>query len=755
MTIQPSFFLSRNIIAAKTGEQPIDASFCFASAATLFYELNEKSHHLKHALGLLQNVEDASIQNCQLPTHLGQLDADFPFSSDVIIDPQNPRELSSEAQTILNNPNLASAKEYVKGLETAFNNWTPSFSCGEEPTPSAEETAIFNKYNTQFQTLKNQVNSGSVTNDQYTQLYALPQQFVQEIESLDPEVAPPKSQIVNFWQQVMAAYTSVVSISQPVIESLNEENARLSIEIDRATEVMSIMRRLVSSIKDLMNPIWNITNQQVLTWDGAKYNAMQLDMIQTLMTISGLYRSLMQYYPQSQADALPPEIQEKITEFINSMKDLKANNTVKFNNLLSLVYSYFTCAQVFAQTTLTSATQYQNALNQEKQFWNSRETPNFLIQNGPLEQFAANIMTPYQNIDLVLMTTGSSKILMNPQFFQSCIDLMTSKPAEVMTMGELQKVIDAMNTSVNAMQTQVETWRNQIVQNTAKRTQVDPSQLNYFAVMNQNKQTFVQTASLQKVYASLMLDKYLPNQQVILETLGTQMTYSNKAAKFLNDVIAKVTNFNNADVYYSLNIYLRQMNLQALPDSLGKAISVLEKEKMRCQTDVTRCLQAKQEIQTILTAIEADSELLTSQKQDLRLKLKNFDWQFDSLITSLGNLKVFLEEMTLTPVSKPEEVEQAFDVKINGTAVEGWIKELATLESFVIEGGNNMAGLGGAQQLLRSLESTQQDFTTFNQNQQLALQLESTAIQQEWTIISAGLTLMNQVFAKLIQKIKR
>ena len=341
----------------------------------------------------------------------------------------------------------------------------------------------------------------------------------------------------------------------------------------------------------------------------------------------------------------------------------------------------------------------------------------------------------------------------NPRFFQLVLDLIADK-STLMTRTSYQTIADAANAAITAIDGLIGTWNQQILAKQTQRSSLDPSQLKYFESMNANKETFVTTSPLQSVYTSLMLDKFLPAQQQVIRSLGDQMTFSNKTARYLNQIIQMITSFHNADTYYSLSIYLKQMNLQSLTDAVGKAKSVLANEITRCGTDITRCKQAKIEIDKIIPVVKADTEMSSSQIRELVGVLTSYKSQFDDLIRHLSELYVLLKGMAITAVDNPDETIQAFTVSVHNQPENSWVKQLATFESFVIEGGQNGVVPGGEKQLLQSLESSEQDYTTFNQNQQLALQLEMSAMQQEWTIVSTALALLNQMFAKIARRIK-
>ncbi|QYC80195.1 CT620/CT621 family type III secretion system effector, partial [Chlamydia suis] len=247
---------------------------------------------------------------------------------------------------------------------------------------------------------------------------------------------------------------------------------------------------------------------------------------------------------------------------------------------------------------------------------------------------------------------------------------------------------------------------------------------------------------------------YLPNQQYTLETLGSQMTFSNKAARYLNEIIQHAVSFQTADVYYSLGMYLRQMNQQVFPEVISRAYDTVKQEIERSRADLFHCKKALEEINKLATSVKADTELTSSQRAELLETLASYAFEFKNLHHNLSNVYVMISKVQISGVKNPDDVDEAFTANIGTKDFDTWIQQLTTFESAVIEGGRNGVMPGGEQQVLQSLESKQQDYTSFNQNQQLALQMESAAIQQEWTMVAAALALMNQIFAKLIRRFK-
>ncbi|AGE75491.1 hypothetical protein AO9_04700 [Chlamydia psittaci Mat116] len=718
----------------------------FSSAVFLFQELDQKARGLKHALGLLQETESQLPVSKMSSEHVEDIAFDN-FSDGKIALPKVTAD-STTVDNILKDPNLAAAKVYIEGLEKNFEDWVKPVDEGGLFNSTEAEKTIVREYQVKLSTLKQAFTAGTPSDEQYNSLYALSKEFVGAIEKLQGKEAPPKSKVIHFWQNMMVVYNAMVSLAYPVSEELNVNLAICSLNIDEANKIIELMRQFASSLKDLLNPAWDVSSA-ASGLSGSGYNAMQGGMTRSYLVLGGVYRMLMEKYADSVTDPMPPEIKSGIATFIESMHIMEIYDNVRFVNFLSLQYAYLACVAQYGVKSSSQTSDYQSALIKEKNYWSERVIPDFDISQAPMSDFVSNLYTEYQGIRLFDNSTNK----LNPEFFQNCVALMT-KPEFDISRSDYQYVVDKMNEGIEQIQSQIDKWTQESADLMKKKASMDPTQLNYFKSMSEGKDIFVKTSPIQMVYSSLLLDKYLPNQQQVLETLGVQMTFSNKAAKYMNQIIHHITNFQTADVYYSLAIYLRQMNLQALTDAKGKAESVLSKEKIRCQSDISRCQRAKNELSQILESIKGDSELTASQAQELRQTISGYQFQFDALIRNLGNLSIFLNNMQFKDVESPNDVDEAFKILVNGKESEDWPRFLASFESFVIEGGENGVVPGGEQQILQSLEATQLNFTTFNQNQQLALQLESSAIQQEWTMVSAALALMNQIFAKLTRRLK-
>lgn len=768
MSLQPtSISFSKNITAALVGEQIDAAAVYMPQAVFFFHQLDEKSKGLKRALGLLEELDLEKFTPCL-------------ESAPAIVATEKSGKISADgieiagsltAEQILANPDQAAAQVFGEGLADSFDDWLTLSENGGIQDPLPIEQEIVTKYQTELNTLRNKLKLSALTDEEYAKLYAMPQTFVKEIESLknDNNIRlVPKSKVTNFWQNVMLTYNSVTSLSEPVSDAMNTAMADYSLYIERATKAASLIREITNTIKDIFNPVWDLRNQNnsVFNLKGADYNALKGSMIQSLLSFAGLFRQLMsrtstvdeigELYPQNIQNQ--DVIHTAIDDYVNSLANLKANNSVNLNGLLSLVYAYFSGTLGFAQKdvfdrVLVTLTDYSTFLEKEIQYWTPRETNSFKVSDQALKTFKEKPSGAYNGIYL-FDAKGLETNLFNPTYFFDVVSLMTKNPSQAMSREEYNTVIAASEDSIKKINAAIAVWEAEITKCNTQKAKLDPTGLKYFDAMGLAKQTFIETSPIQMVYASLMLDKYLPNQQYTLETLGSQMTFSNKAARYLNEIIQHAVSFQTADVYYSLGMYLRQMNQQVFPEAISRAYDTVKQEIERSRADLFHCQKALEEINKLATSVKADTELTSSQRAELLETLASYAFEFKNLHHNLSNIYVMISKVQISGVKKPDEVDEAFTAKIGTKEFDTWIQQLTTFESAVIEGGRNGVMPGGEQQVLQSLESKQQDYTSFNQNQQLALQMESAAIQQEWTMVAAALALMNQIFAKLIRRFK-
>lgn len=269
----------------------------------------------------------------------------------------------------------------------------------------------------------------------------------------------------------------------------------------------------------------------------------------------------------------------------------------------------------------------------------------------------------------------------------------------------------------------------------------------YFTFQNAREQ-LLQTLSLQNAFANVMLNNFLPEQEYYLHMLCDELYYTDQASKYFNSLLQQSSSFYNANIYYSLTSYLNQMNLSSIPNATENAKNALNEEISRCIDDLSRINSMQSSLTSIKSQVEADSKLSEEEKTTLLDTFSNYLNNFNTASENLLSLKTLLLSLTIVS-NNTNSNSQAFTV--NGPA--SWSHSLSNLESLVINGDQQLTYPGGLQNIQTQLESDQQTYSNENQNQQLVLQMELAAVQQQWTIITTSLHIINQIYSGLVNKI--
>lgn len=262
------------------------------------------------------------------------------------------------------------------------------------------------------------------------------------------------------------------------------------------------------------------------------------------------------------------------------------------------------------------------------------------------------------------------------------------------------------------------------------------------------QEQFLLTLSLQTAFAVVMLDGFLPEQEYYLHMLCDELYFTDQSSKYFNSLLQQSSSFYNANIYYSLTRYLNQMNLSIIPNAANNAAAALNQEISRCIDDLARLSNMKTSLTTIQSQVNADSKLSEKDKQSLLSQFTNYSKNFDAASENLVKLKTLLLSLTIV-ANDTNSNSQAFTVQ----GPSSWSQDLAHLENLVINGDQQVAYPGGLLNIQTELESSQQTYSNENQDQQLVLQMELAAVQQQWTIVTTSLHIINQIYAGIVNKI--
>lgn len=263
-------------------------------------------------------------------------------------------------------------------------------------------------------------------------------------------------------------------------------------------------------------------------------------------------------------------------------------------------------------------------------------------------------------------------------------------------------------------------------------------------------------------FANAIINHYMPGQEAYLRDLAMWLFLDNMGAQIGNKLLNDTLGFGQAGSNYNLNGQFIPSN----GDFSGNADAWNAKiagEADKCSGDINRATNASNDITDEINKIKEklkDPNLSDKQRAMLQNMIDGpggLQEQLTSLsaaITNLQGLQKYLKSLKAVPTK--DNAPGKFDITINGQpAPAGWQTAFGKTEETVISGDVNgkPPGVGGLVSISSVMTTFQQDYANQSQNQQMMLQMRMTEIQQEWTVVSTALQLLNQMYTSIAQAI--
>lgn len=273
--------------------------------------------------------------------------------------------------------------------------------------------------------------------------------------------------------------------------------------------------------------------------------------------------------------------------------------------------------------------------------------------------------------------------------------------------------------------------------------------------------------SLPWQFEHAILDHYMPGQEAYLQNLAMVLYLDNNGAMFGNTLLEDMMGWDGAANTFSFSNSLHSANGD-FSGSMTKAQQQLSTEKTACSTAINQTTTAINDIQKELNSIasqlknpnltKSQKSILTSQQSSLQSQMANLKviYNPETHTGQLEDLRNTLNSIHIhPPTGKGHTAGKYFSI----TGPTGWQSTLGKDEDYVINGNPNNAKLdppldtGGLIHAHADAETFQTTYSDQGQNQQMNLQMNMTEIQQEWTVVSTALQLLNQMYMTLAQAI--
>lgn len=267
--------------------------------------------------------------------------------------------------------------------------------------------------------------------------------------------------------------------------------------------------------------------------------------------------------------------------------------------------------------------------------------------------------------------------------------------------------------------------------------------------------SWVESTSLGSAFIHLILNTQIPKQENFLNPLIQEVNFNNVAANAVNDLLSITNNFSTSSVYYNLSSYLVESRegKNYFCGDFFEFLSALAKEREYIARDINSCYRAQAFGKTLLAKVEAlatGNKVTAAQANSMRTQTNLYLAFIQIIVEQLAVLDSLLRSFYYNPLQKDGKYdENKYEIK----GPTDWISTLASLEGYAANGFDKASPSGGLGPMHTLVQTDQHDYLTQSQTQQLNLQNQMTNIQQEWTLVSTSMQVLNGILSHLAAEI--
>ncbi|AGE74589.1 hypothetical protein AO9_00080 [Chlamydia psittaci Mat116] len=590
-------------------------------------------------------------------------------------------------------------------LHAIFNGLTDAVN--KEPALGGEEEVI----KTQL-TLSGYLSKESLTEEELQVIYTASQ--LPSKTTLDAYLKPRDAAIYR--EGITAAYQSAVQNLTSVRSDI--ENEKQTLENQLAT-----FQQAVSCFTSWVNGSKTITEAKEYT----------SEIITAAMEASAGLNSL------SQMQANLQESEKTIfTNYVPKYLALNISNGTNVTQFIAKIDSFQEISEYTLNNAVTSSETVKTVLQQKADAINSNPFYSSISQQI---KTIANTLTNY------IQANGSYQIPKFNEFVQTELKSVTSSSNGF--SEQAATVLQGFKTAADSHITQLQ---QQIAALEKKYTDLNPANASFTDERKIAVESWLNSESLGSAFIYLILNSQLPKQSAFLNPLIEEINFNNLAANAINDLLKITNHFSTTSVYYNLSSYLIQSKEgeNLFCGDYFETCLALSREKEYIARDTDRCRRAQAFVNALLEKIKQLEGISSSQQSEMLDATSNYMYSLSITFNQLNVLNALLSNLKITPEKNGEDYKKTV-FKIEGP--KDWIPTLASLEGFISNGFPHSTPTGGLGPLFTQIQSDQQNYTTQGQTQQLNLQNQMTNVQQEWTLVSTSMQVLNQILSKLVGEI--
>lgn len=557
-----------------------------------------------------------------------------------------------------------------------------------------------------------------------------------DINAIYTQAALPPPEVMDYYltsQDAGICKGEVVKAFQQATQNLAAVRADIEANIEELEVKKTSFQQAQASLESMLEGVKRLN-------DNKKFTSVRLS------SVMECYAGLLALSQMS--GVLETEGINLITEYVNKFLALKnANSTQTLAHVISYVAAYCevaesTMANTILDTNKNAVVQKVQAKFQElkqRKFCETLNAPSDTeLQNNYIEgrngvcqadfrKFVDSVIT--KNLDLASAATQAQTML--TEFQTRATAYLNTFQTKIDSLKQAYEDLDPTKASFNT--------------STGSQASLREKAVN----------SWVESTSLGSAFIHLILNTQIPKQENFLNPLIQEVNFNNVAANAVNDLLSITNNFSTSSVYYNLSSYLVESRegQNYFCGDFFEFLSALAKEREYIARDINSCYRAQAFGKALLAKVEAlatGNKVTAAQANSMRTQTNLYLSFIQIIVEQLAVLDSLLRSFYYNPLQKDGKYD-ANKYEIRGPT--DWISTLASLEGYAANGFDKASPSGGLGPMHTLVQTDQHDYLTQSQTQQLNLQNQMTNIQQEWTLVSTSMQVLNGILSHLAAEI--
>ena len=557
-----------------------------------------------------------------------------------------------------------------------------------------------------------------------------------DINAIYTQAALPPPEVMDYYltsQDAGICKGEVVKAFQQATQNLAAVRADIEANIEELEVKKTSFQQAQASLESMLEGVKRLN-------DNKKFTSVRLS------SVMECYAGLLALSQMS--GVLEDKGIDLITEYVNKFLALRNTNTQQtLANVISYVAAYCEVAESTMANTILDANKNTVIQKVKDKF-----------QELNQRTFCGTLTAP-SDVELQTNYIEERKGVCQANFNKFVDSVITSGLNLSSAATEAQTLLTAFQTKaaeyLNTFQTEIDALKQAYEDLDPTKASFNTSTGSQASLREKAVNSWVESTSLGSAFIHLILNTQIPKQENFLNPLIQEVNFNNVAANAVNDLLSITNNFSTSSVYYNLSSYLVESRegKNYFCGDFFEFLSALAKEREYIARDINSCYRAQAFGKTLLAKVEAlanGNKVTAAQANSMRTQTNLYLSFIQIIVEQLAVLDSLLRSFYYNPLQQDGKYD-ANKYEIRGPT--DWISTLASLEGYAANGFDKASPSGGLGPMHTLVQTDQHDYLTQSQTQQLNLQNQMTNIQQEWTLVSTSMQVLNGILSHLAAEI--